>query len=124
MLPDGKMQLDGEQRIAAAPYAKQRMTDPCEIIKIRFPENERFDVPVDKQLQSDWVGLPEQLSGKTFVVTGELFHFPDREALKQIITQADGRLTGSVSSKTTALITNDPYSGTTKTWRRLGHYIG
>ena len=56
----------------------------------------------------------ETLEGKTFVVTGDLYNYPSREDLKKIIEQYGGKLTGSVSSKTTALITNFPDSGTIK----------
>jgi DNA ligase (NAD+) len=38
----------------------------------------------------------------------------NRDALKASIEAHSGKLTGSVSSKTTALITNFPDSGTTK----------
>lgn len=54
------------------------------------------------------------VSGKIFVVTGDLVHYSSREELKSIIEKGGGKLTGSVSSKTTALITNFPDSGTTK----------
>lgn len=43
-----------------------------------------------------------------------MLHYPSRDALKAIIVQSGGKLTGSVSSNTTALITNFPDSGTTK----------
>jgi hypothetical protein len=43
-----------------------------------------------------------------------LVHYSSREELKSIIEKGGGKLTGSVSSKTTALITNFPDSGTTK----------
>ena len=75
-----------------------------------------FDFPGYKQENDDvaWIGIPEKISGKSFVVTGELDRFPDREKLKQIVVAAGGKLPGSVSSRTTALITNDPNSGTVK----------
>lgn len=60
------------------------------------------------------VPAKETLKGKTFVVTGDLYNYLSREDLKKIIEQYGGKLTGSVSSKTTALITNFPDSGTTK----------
>ena len=54
------------------------------------------------------------LAGKTFVVTGDLYHYASRDELKAIIESAGGKLTGSVSNKTTALITNFPDSSTAK----------
>ena len=53
------------------------------------------------------------LQGKTFVVTGELNNFT-RSEIKTFIEEHGGKLSGSVSSKTDFLITNTPYSGTTK----------
>ena len=60
------------------------------------------------------IGIPEKIKGKTFVVTGKLIHFGNREALEEIIEEAGGTLSDSISSRTTALITNDPDSGTAK----------
>lgn len=60
------------------------------------------------------LSVSSTLSGKTFVVTGDLFNYSSRDELKEIIERNGGKLTGSVSSKTTALITNFPDSGTTK----------
>lgn len=64
----------------------------------------------------------EALAGKTFVVTGSLNHFKDRSALKEVIEALGGKVSGSVSSKTTCLINNDTESGSTKnkTARSLG----
>ena len=41
------------------------------------------------------------LEGKTFVVTGSLDHFDNRKQLKEEIEQMGGKVTGSVSKKTT-----------------------
>ena len=54
------------------------------------------------------------------VVTGDLMRFPEpgpypqRTKLRLLIESLGGRLTDSVSSKTTVLVTNFPNSGTTK----------
>ena len=114
VLPDGKMQFAGGHHIPAAPYKKRKLSDPCGVLTICFPENEQFFDPTAKKRQQIFVGIPEQIQGNTFVVTGDLVLFPDREDLKEIIVQAGGKLTGSVSSRTTLLITNDPDCGTTK----------
>ena len=62
------------------------------------------------------------LQGLTFVVTGSLVHFANRDALKSRIEALGGKVSGSVSSKTTALINNDAASGSTKnqTAKKLG----
>ena len=76
-----------------------------------------FYVPpqkTEKATTSSAVVQSGKLAGKTFVVTGDLTSYSSRDELKAIIEQSGGKLTGSVSSKTTALITNFPNSGTTK----------
>ncbi len=55
-----------------------------------------------------------KLAGLTFVVTGDMVTWPDRDDLKAFIESCGGRLTGSVSGKTDYLIANDQSSGTTK----------
>ncbi len=54
------------------------------------------------------------LAGLTFVITGNLNHFENRNALKEKIEEKGGKVAGSVSSKTTALINNDASSGSGK----------
>lgn len=54
------------------------------------------------------------LSGMTFVITGDVHHFPNRSALKELIEEKGGKATGSVSAKTTYLINNDTTSNSSK----------
>ena len=54
------------------------------------------------------------LRGLSFVVTGKLNVFQTREELKNIILSYGGKLTTTVSPKTTALITNTPHTNTVK----------
>jgi len=54
------------------------------------------------------------LAGMTFVVTGSLNHFANRNQLKAEIEKAGGKVAGSVSAKTTYLINNDLESGSGK----------
>lgn len=56
----------------------------------------------------------DALSGLTFVITGSLNHYENREALKAEIEKAGGRTAGSVSAKTDYLINNDVNSGSGK----------
>ena len=64
----------------------------------------------------------ERLQGLSFVITGALNHFPNREALKEKIEALGGKVSGSVSAKTTALINNDAASQSSKnqTAKKLG----
>lgn len=54
------------------------------------------------------------LDGKTFVVTGSVNHYKNREALKADIEAHGGKVVGSISSKTDYLINNDINSTSSK----------
>ena len=54
------------------------------------------------------------LSGKTFVITGSVEQFANRNELKAYIEQRGGKVSGSVSAKTDYLINNDSQSNSTK----------
>ena len=54
------------------------------------------------------------LSGKTFVITGSLAHYKNRDELVSIIESMDGKVSGSVSAKTSYLINNDTQSSSSK----------
>ena len=56
----------------------------------------------------------QTLAGLSFVVTGSLNHFAGRNELKELIEQRGGKVTGSVTSKTTCLINNDITSASSK----------
>ena len=54
------------------------------------------------------------LSGKIFVITGSLTHYKNRDELVNVIESMDGKVSGSVSSKTSYLINNDTESNSSK----------
>lgn len=54
------------------------------------------------------------ISGKTFVITGSLEHYKNRDELKAFIESSGGKVAGSVSGKTNYLINNDPLSRSSK----------
>ena len=56
----------------------------------------------------------QDLEGWTFVITGSLNSFPNRDALKKVIEDRGGKVAGSVSSKTSYLINNDINSNSSK----------
>ncbi|MFR2966135.1 MAG: NAD-dependent DNA ligase LigA, partial [Anaerovoracaceae bacterium] len=66
----------------------------------------RLDVSEDER--------DDALAGLTFVITGSLNSFENRDALKSAIEKAGGKTAGSVSSKTDYLINNDIQSGSSK----------
>ena len=57
---------------------------------------------------------PKTLQNKTFVVTGSVNHYPNRDALKADIEAHGGKVVGNISSKTNYLINNDINSTSSK----------
>ena len=62
------------------------------------------------------------LSGKTFVITGSLIHYKNRDELVGVIESLGAKVSGSVSAKTSYLINNDvtSTSGKNKKAKDLG----
>ena len=56
----------------------------------------------------------QDLDGITFVITGSLETYPNRDALKKEIEDRGGKVAGSVSAKTSYLINNDINSNSSK----------
>ncbi|MBP3204329.1 MAG: NAD-dependent DNA ligase LigA [Lachnospiraceae bacterium] len=56
----------------------------------------------------------QTLAGLSFVITGSLDHYENRDALKAVIEERGGKVTGSVTGKTTCLINNDITSNSSK----------
>lgn len=65
---------------------------------------------------------PQVLAGKTFVITGKVYKFENRDALKDYIVELGGKAAGSVSANTDYLINNDvtSTSGKNKKAKQLG----
>ena len=64
----------------------------------------------------------ERINGKNFVITGSLDTYANRDELKALIESLGGKVTGSVTGKTDALINNDinSTSGKNKKAKELG----
>lgn len=81
-------------------------------------------VELIKQLDfvQESVSAGNALLGMTFVITGSLNHYDNRDALVSVIEQNGGKASGSVSAKTTYLINNDveSTSGKNKKAKELG----
>ena len=54
------------------------------------------------------------LDGLTFVITGKVRHFENRDKVKEAVEKAGGRTASSVSGSTDYLINNDITSGSSK----------
>ena len=67
----------------------------------------------------------QTLTGLTFVITGKVKKFKNRDEIKALIENAGGKVASSVTSKTDYLINNDISSNTSKnvTAQRLGKPI-
>ena len=77
----------------------------------------------DAMVQSDIITFKDSitetvqdtsLDGLTFVITGKLNHFKNRDAIKDKIESLGGKVTGSVSKNTNYLINNDKDSTSSK----------
>ena len=85
------------------------------------PENRRLtdDLLGKLELEAPAAGAEtdegaQLFSGKTFVITGSVTHFKNREELKRFIEDRGGKAAGSVSAKTSFLINNDAASASSK----------
>lgn len=53
-------------------------------------------------------------AGLTFVITGEVHHYKNRDEFKAYVEASGGKVTGSVTSKTSYLVNNDTASASSK----------
>ncbi len=92
--------------IASAFVSYMRQEDNIQKIQALMAELQ-IEIPkVDEGSQT--------LSGMNFVITGGLEFFANRNELKDAIESKGGKVTGSVTSKTTCLINNDVASASSK----------
>lgn len=71
-----------------------------------------------KEVKIEKVTMAVEAGGKcdglTFVITGDVHHFKNRDAFKAYVESAGGKVTGSVTSKTNYLVNNDAESTSSK----------
>jgi len=120
-------QIDGFGDVLAdnlTAYIKNHFVEPhqmeFETDEMRLFELLTFiDKPEDyvKEFSSD-----SKVAGKTFVITGSVNHYANRDALKAEIESLGGKVAGSVSKNTDYLINNDTEStsGKNKKAKELG----
>jgi len=94
---------------------------------VEFFAKEENQKQLDHILEEIRLEKPESaaetsLTGKTFVVTGSVFEFKNRNELKAFIEERGGKVAGSVSKNTDYLINNDNMSSSSKnkTAKELG----
>lgn len=86
-------------------------------VKFFNDENNKNDVNKlveELQIDESYEDTGKKLEGKVFVITGSLKYYENRSALKREIETQGGKVTGTVTSKTDYLITNDISSGSSK----------
>ena len=84
-----------------------------------FFSKEKNNIMVDHLLKELTFEKEEEdedgaLAGKIFVITGSLEHFSNRKELQALIESKGGKVTGSVTGKTSYLINNDVASSSSK----------
>ena len=71
-----------------------------------------------KEVTIEAVNLKAQEGGKceglTFVITGDVHYYKNRDEFKAYVETAGGKVTGSVTSKTNYLVNNDALSTSSK----------
>lgn len=89
--------------------------------KINNYDYAQMDVIMNKYITCAPIKVEEAqeqlLEGKTFCITGSLTTFKNRDELKEKIESLGGKVTGSVTSKTSYLINNDLESTSSKNER-------
>ena len=87
---------------------------------IEFFQDERIQNIVDDLLKvvifekQETSNESQIFAGKTFVITGSVEHFANRNEVKEVIEQKGGKVTGTVTGKTDYLINNDILSNSSK----------
>lgn len=98
----------------------------CKSLNQYISENRNIIMKLSKEFNMKNVTKLEQkeesLLNKSFVITGRLNHYKNRDELVNIIEQLGGKVSGTVSSKTNYLINNDvaSTSGKNKKAKDLG----
>ena len=106
----------GEEELAAIPGVGEVLAGGV----CAYMRDEEHRAVVDRLLtkitleKPEASNTPQTLAGMSFVVTGSLNHYENRDALKLEIEQKGGKVTGSVTGKTTCLINNDITSTSSK----------
>ncbi len=100
-------QIEGVGDVMAAEYTKFFEDDANQEKVANLLQHIQLDESFEEQQATAF-------AGKTFVITGSLNHYENRDALKAEIEAGGGKVSGSVSKKTDYLINNDIESGSSK----------
>lgn len=98
-------EIDGIGEVLATAYTQY----------FSLPENnQRLDRLLSELTLHQAAKEEQTLKGFTFVITGSLSRFENRDAMKEAIEMRGGKVAGSVSNKTSFLINNDVTSSSSK----------
>ncbi len=82
------------------------------------PKNQNSLKALLAEIHLEQVDLNKNVGGKcdglTFVITGDVHYYQNRDAFKAYVEAMGGKVTGSVTSKTDYLVNNDVTSGSSK----------
>ena len=111
-----KMRHAEEEELVSVPGIGKVLADAWINYFKQEKNNEMVDrllceVTIKQEAETEGNG---KLEGKVFVITGSVNHFENRKALQESIEAQGGKVTGSVTSKTTYLINNDTASNSSK----------
>ena len=100
-------EIDGVGEVLAGAFSEYFADEK----HVRQLENllREIEIAVEKVVEET-----QTLTGLSFVITGSLNHYANRNELKELIEQKGGKVAGSVSAKTTGLINNDVTSNSSK----------
>ncbi len=99
--------IEGVGEVIATTFVEYMQQPANQAIMDHLLEEINIEIPVVEEGS-------QTLDGMNFVITGSLVHFENRDQLKEQIEQKGGKVTGSVTSKTTCLINNDVTSSSSK----------
>ena len=66
------------------------------------------------EIQPEEMAEEQKFAGMSFVITGSVNHFANRNEVKELVEKMGGKVTGSVTKKTNYLINNDVESASSK----------
>lgn len=104
---DELIQIDGIGEVMAEAYVDY-MADPSNQ-KVIADLLQVLDIEAYQEST-----LPALFANMTFCITGSVTHFKNRKEVKEEIEKRGGKVTGTVTSKTTYLINNDTTSSSSK----------
>ncbi len=99
--------IEGVGEVIATTFVEYMLSDAKMEALDRLLEQLQVEVPAVAEGS-------QTLEGLVFVITGSLNHFANRNDLKDLIEEKGGKVTGSVTAKTTCLINNDVASSSSK----------